>query len=78
MAKVVVRKFGRIGAKKPAGSVKSKTVVGPDGRPTTVLAIDANSKTFGDDLQLLFAKNVRKARRENVKAFGSADRVRVR
>lgn len=78
MAKVVVRKFGRASAKKLAGSVKSKTVIGPDGRRTKVLAIDANSKTFGEDLQLLFVKNVEKARQENVKTFGSADRVRVR
>lgn len=78
MAKVVVKKFGRAGAKKPAGSVKSKIVVGPDGRRTKVLAIDANSTTFSEDLHLLFIKNVEKARRENVKAFGSADRVRVR
>lgn len=78
MAKVVVKKFGRVTAKKPAGSIKSKIVVGPGGRRTKVLAIDANSKTFGDDLQLLFAKNVEKARRENVKKLGSADRARSR
>lgn len=76
MTKVVIKKLGRAAAGNPAGTVTAKTVVSPDGRKVKVLAIDANSKTFGNDLQLLFAKNVAKARRENVKKLGAPDRVR--
>jgi hypothetical protein len=35
--------------------------------------IDANSKTFTDDLTAVFKKNVAKARRENKRLFGSPD-----
>lgn len=58
-----------------ASSVKAKRVKTADGRTMTLLTIDADSKTFGDDLSYVFKKNVAKARRENKRLLGSSGRL---
>jgi hypothetical protein len=75
MAKVVIRDLSKKLASSGPGSVVKKTVVGKDGRRFKVLSIDANSATFSSDLTKVFKSSVAKARRENKKRFGSADRV---
>ena len=40
-----------------------------------VAVLDANSATFGADLLEVFRENVAKARKENIRLFGSPDRV---
>ncbi len=46
-------------------SVKKKRVRGADGKLTTLLTIDSESKTFDNDLTYVFRKNVSQARRKN-------------
>lgn len=58
---------------KKAGSVREKRMRTAEGKSVRVLSIDANSATFIDDLASVFERNVRKARLENAKLFGSAD-----
>ncbi len=45
------------------------------GRLMDIFTLDANSPTFDDDLTFVYRSNVAKARRENVKLFGSPDGV---
>jgi hypothetical protein len=59
-------------AKQAAVSVMQNDYDHP-GRPNAVIAIDASSPTFGEDLRSAFEKNVAKARRENKRRFGSPD-----
>jgi hypothetical protein len=59
-------------------SVAQRRVQRADGKFVTVLKLDADSKTFTDDLTYLFEKNVAKARRQNreilrATASGSSD-----
>jgi hypothetical protein len=46
-----------------------------NGERIRILSIDANSPTFGDDLKIVFRRNVARARRETKKRFGSPDGV---
>lgn len=75
MAKVVIGRPGRQKGASVRGSLREKRVIAADGRVVIVPTIDANSATFGADLQHLFARNVAKARRDNKRRFGSPDRV---
>ncbi len=76
MAKVVVRKLGGSKADKHAVAVVQKRVRdASSGQFLTFHTIDAQSKTFGQDLNYVFAKNVDKARRENKAVAGVRDRV---
>jgi hypothetical protein len=72
MAKVTVRKLTLATGE---GEVRDKRVFTPTGEKASVPAIDANSDSFSADLHRLFKRNVAKARKENRKLFGSADRV---
>jgi hypothetical protein len=67
----------RITSIKTVGSVRAKRVRNADGKSVRVLSLDANSKTFIDDLATVFRKNVAKARRENRQLLGSADGLRA-
>lgn len=58
---------------KKMGSVREKRVRDSDGKIVRVLSINSNSATFIDDLTTIFERNVRKARLENIKLFGSPD-----
>jgi hypothetical protein len=60
------------------GRVSEQRVYDNHGRLKTVYTVDAASGTFGNDLRYAFKKNVSKARRENIKKFGSADPVLVK
>jgi hypothetical protein len=53
-------------------AVREKHLRRADGRSVRVLALDANSATFSDDLTAVFERNVARARRENKKLFGHA------
>jgi hypothetical protein len=58
-----------------ATSVTEKRVRDTEGQVKTLRTLDAGSRTFGDDLQYVFGKNVAKARRDNKRAIGAADVV---
>jgi hypothetical protein len=62
-------KTSRAAAKR---SVVEKRVQGPDGRYVTVLKLDADSKTFTDQLSYVFERNVAKARRQNKQISAAA------
>jgi hypothetical protein len=63
---------------KKKSSLRRKAMSTLEGKTVRVVSIDANSKTFLNDLTKAFEINVRKARQENKKLFGSADGVRTR
>jgi hypothetical protein len=76
MAKVVVAKLNPVSrVDREKTSVTEKRVRDKDGRVKTLHVIDAGSRTFGTDLQYVFAKNVAKARRDNKRLIGSSDVV---
>jgi hypothetical protein len=75
MARVLFKDLSDTKLTTPKGSVREKLVRRPDGRRVKVLAIDAHSPSFGDDLTYVFKKNVARARRENKKLVGAWDRV---
>jgi hypothetical protein len=75
MTRIIVRKLGKNGARHARSSVVSKSIHKPNGERTKILSVDANSPTFGNDLSIIFERNVAKARRANKKKFGSPDRV---
>jgi hypothetical protein len=76
MTRVIIKKLkSKAGAGHAKGSVVSKSVHKPSGERTRILSVDANSPTFGNDLSIIFQRNVAKARRANKKKFGSPDRV---
>jgi len=75
MTKVVIARSKSKPAKRKETSVTEKRVRDADGRARTLLIIDANSPTFGRDLEYVFGRNVAKARRENKRLTGSADGV---
>lgn len=53
-------------------SLVEKTLHRADGKRVRILSIDANSPTFGSDLEAVFRRNVAKAKRENSKVIGKA------
>lgn len=61
---------------KNSGSVREKRMRNSEGKIMRVLSLDANSATFIDDLTTVFEKNVKRARQENKRLFGSADGIR--
>jgi hypothetical protein len=73
MTQIITRKLAR--KKGGKSSLVLKRVYKSSGELASVLSVDANSPTFGDDLGAVFSRNVAKARRENKKKFGSPDRV---
>jgi hypothetical protein len=56
--------------------VSKKRFKAASGRYEQVTVLDANTATFGSDLLEVFKENVAKARKENIRLFGSPDRVR--
>jgi hypothetical protein len=76
MPRIIVKKLaGKAGARRGRSSVVSKRIHTPSGERVKILSVDANSPTFGNDLSIIFERNVAKARRANKKKFGSPDRV---
>jgi hypothetical protein len=69
VTKVVVSRLNR----RPKVAAKVRHVRGADGRLKTVPTLDAASPSFGEELLSVFARNVRKARRDNKRILGSAD-----
>jgi hypothetical protein len=53
--------------------VREKRLRNADGKLVRVLSLDANSATFIDDLTTVFQRNVKRARQENKRLFGSPD-----
>lgn len=60
-------------SRKTSGSVREKRLRNSKGKVVRVLSLDANSPTFIDDLTTVFKRNVRRARQENKRLFGSPD-----
>jgi hypothetical protein len=76
MAKVVVTSLrSKLKGRRETTSVTEKRVRDTEGQVKTLRTLDAGSRTFGDDLQYVFGKNVAKARRDNKRAIGAADVV---
>jgi len=76
MAKVVVTSLrSKQKGRRETTSVTEKRVRDTEGQVKTLRTLDAGSRTFGDDLQYVFSKNVAKARRDNKRAIGAADVV---
>jgi hypothetical protein len=76
MPRIIVRKLrDKAGTGRAGSSVVTKSVHKPGGERIKILSVDANSPTFGNDLTIVFERNVAKARRANKKKFGSPDRV---
>jgi hypothetical protein len=55
--------------------VSRKRFKAASGRYAQVAVLDANSDSFGADLLQVFRDNVAKARKENMRLFGSPDRA---
>ena len=74
MVKVIVGKLNAPQRKRAAArSVTVKRVRDTEGRVKTLRTLDVGSRTFGDDLQYVFRKNVAKARRDNKQVVGAPD-----
>ncbi len=54
-------------AVKAKASLVKKTLLRSDGKRVHVVSIDANSPSFGTDLEAVFKRNVAKAKREHKK-----------
>jgi len=57
--------FQKANGKHQAKSLPRTRVRGPDGKAKTMFTLDADSESFGADLEQAFAFSVRQARREN-------------
>ena len=57
------------------GSVTTRKVIDAAGKAVTVHIVDPDSSTLADDLSYVFKQNVARARKEQKRLFGSADRV---
>lgn len=75
MVKVVYKALKSPKAGRSGAAVTAKRVVGPEGKRVTMYTVDAESRTFGEDIGYVFKRNVASARRKNKKLFGSADRA---
>jgi hypothetical protein len=77
MAKVIVKRLrgapGKPGRSEPR--LESRPVRTEDGRVAQVRTLNARGDRFGDDLGVIFRKNVRKARSENKRVTGRVDFV---
>jgi hypothetical protein len=73
MAETVLKSKAR-SKRAPAtkSSVVKKTLHRADGKRVQILSLDANSPTFGSDLEIVFRMNVAKAKRENSKVIGKS------
>jgi hypothetical protein len=60
------------------GSVREKRVRNAEGKSVRVLAIDANSSTFIDDLTVLFQKNVARIHRQHRNGSDSVEGRRAK
>ena len=72
---VVTRLKSKPHGRGAAASVTEKRVRDTDGQVKTLRTLDAESPTFGEDLQYVFSRNVAKARRDNKRVTGTTDVV---
>jgi hypothetical protein len=76
MAKLVVKKLaGPKAGSKAVGVTQKRIRDANTGQFLTVRTIDGQSKTPGQDLNYVFARNVAKARRDNKAVTGMLDRA---
>lgn len=74
--RAAVKKKATLAAKKSTPrSVSKKRFKAASGRYAQVAVLDANTASFGADLLQVFRNNVARARKENMRLFGSADRA---
>jgi hypothetical protein len=76
VVKVVTRRLTPKNGARRRGAIAKRRLRGPDGKLVEQFWIDANSKTFDDDLTRVFTINVTRARQANTAAFGSPDGFR--
>jgi hypothetical protein len=76
VVKIVTRRLAPKNGARRRGALAKRRLRGPDGSTVEQFWIDANSKTFRDDLTRVFTINVTRARRANTAAFGSPDGFR--
>jgi hypothetical protein len=70
---VVVTKIASRKRRVRNGSVVEKRKRSADGQFVQFFTIDGNSATLNDDLTHVFMRNIKHARRENQKLFGSVN-----
>ena len=73
MTNVVVTKIASRKRRVRNGSVVEKRKRSADGQFVQFFTIDGNSATLNDDLTHVFMRNIKHARRENQKLFGSVN-----
>ena len=73
MTNVVVTKISPRKSRVRNGSVVEKRKRSADGQFVQFFTIDGNSATLNDDLTHVFMRNIKHARRENQKLFGSVN-----
>jgi len=59
--------------RKKKGNIGLNYIPSPDGGRIAVSTVDASAATFGADLQQVFERNVRRARKENKEKTGLRD-----
>lgn len=67
MVKIVIAELNSPKGRKAKPAVRTVRVRDQDGQLTTVRSIRADSESFGQDFQQVFARNVDRVRRENKK-----------
>lgn len=73
MVEIVVKPLRKSASGAKPSTVTTKRVRTASGALKTFYTIDAGSQTFSDDLGYAFRQNVKKARKENKRLFGSPD-----
>lgn len=71
-----MRKSNR--SRSPVKSLSEKRVRDASGRIKVVRTLDANSSSFSADLEIVFQRNIDRARLENKRTVGANDFVRPR
>jgi hypothetical protein len=75
MSEIIIADLKRPRTRNAKTSVREKRLRTSEGKIERVLSFDTNSATFFDDLTTVFEKNVKRARQENKRLFGSPDGV---
>lgn len=73
MTKVIVTKITKKKLGGQSSRLRTKRIIGPNGKPFSLYAVDSNDDNFDNDLMHVFTLNVAKAREANTAMFGSPD-----
>jgi hypothetical protein len=69
------KKKALVVSRRKSSAVGKKRFKASSGKYAQMTVLDANTASFGTDLLKVFRENVTKAREENMRLFGSADRA---